>query len=137
VSTWLTQDIRTLIDTDVHRRASGYRWDVLGLSAGGACPVRLALTKPQSFAAAANLSGFTAPDSPAPTRSEAAGKTNDLRTFAAAGVSRPVGLLLAGSQQHPGTTGDANRLKAAAGPGVAVALELLSRGGHNRTPGSR
>lgn len=130
VGTWLTRDVPALLSRDFAVRP-GVRWAVLGLSEGGWCAVRLALTDPTQFAAAISLSGGNAPDAP-PLRQTAADRhANDLRTLAGHGATPPVDLLLAATRQDAGTASDARALQQTAGPGVHVDLELLDHGGHN------
>ncbi len=105
---------------------------MLGLSEGGWCAVRLALTDPTQFAAAISLSGGDAPDAPALRHTVAERHANDLRTLAGGGATAPVDLLLAATRRGDATTAtDARALQRAAGHGVRVDLELLERGGHN------
>jgi S-formylglutathione hydrolase FrmB len=130
VGTWLTRDVPLLLSRDFAVRP-GLRWAVLGVSEGGWCAVRLALTDPSQFAAAISLSGGNAPDAP-PLRHTAADRhANNLRTLAGSGATPPVDLLLAATRLDPGTASDARALQQAARPGVHVDLELLGSGGHN------
>jgi enterochelin esterase-like enzyme len=130
VGTWLTRDVPALLSRDFAVRP-GARWAVLGMSEGGWCAVRLALTDPTQFAAAISLSGGNAPDAPPLLHTAADRHANDLRTLAANGTAPPVDLLLAATRQDPGTASDARALQQKAGPGVHVDLELLDHGGHN------
>lgn len=130
VGTWLTRDVPALLSRDFAVQ-SGARWAVLGLSEGGWCAARLALTDPTQFAAAISLSGGNAPDAPHLRHTAADRHANDLRTLAGNGATPPVDLLLAASHQDPGMEPDARALQQAAGPGVHVDLELLDHGGHN------
>jgi enterochelin esterase-like enzyme len=138
VTTWLSQDVRSLIESHFHVLGAAHRWTALGLSSGGNCAVRLALTRPASFAAAASLSGSDAPESRALTGSSASIQANDLRTLAAAGASPPVSLLLAASREDPGTVADATSLQSAAtSHGIKADLEVISHGGHTWTTWQR
>lgn len=126
VATWLTQDVPALV-------ASGFdvsttdRWSVIGLSSGGYCAVRLALTDPTQFVAAVSIAGDNRPDA-VDLRSASA---NDLRSMAKRGATPAVHVLAAASKQDADTANDALALQAAAGPGVGVDLETAERGGHN------
>jgi enterochelin esterase-like enzyme len=130
VGTWLTHDVPALLSRDFAVRP-GVRWAVLGLSEGGWCAVRLALTDPTQFAAAIGLSGGNAPDAPPLRRTAADRHANDLRTLAGNGATPPVDLLLAATRSDAGMASDARALQQAAGNGVHVDLELLDSGGHN------
>jgi S-formylglutathione hydrolase FrmB len=130
VGTWLTRDVPALLSRSFAVRP-GVRWAILGVSEGGWCAVRLALTDPTQFAAAISLSGGNAPDAPPLCRTAADRHANDLRTLAGDGATSPVELLLAATRQDVGTASDATALQQRAGPGVHVDLELLDHGGHN------
>ncbi|MCG2799819.1 MAG: esterase family protein [Cellulomonas sp.] len=132
VATWLTQDVPDIVAASFNAKApSTFRWQVMGLSAGAACSVRLTLTEPTIFSAAASLAGFNIPDSPILSGSDQETKDNDLRTLAAKGTSEPVALLLAASKQDGDSASDAEKLQAAVGPNVTADLEILKTGGHN------
>ncbi|MBU4214387.1 MAG: hypothetical protein KJ792_07005 [Actinobacteria bacterium] len=132
VATWLTQDVPAVISASFHVLAvSAQRWQVMGYSSGASCAVRLAVTTPALFSAAASLAGANVPDARVLSGSAQARKDNDLRTLVAAGTDRPVALLLAASKQDAATTSDAVQLQKAVGPQVSADLELLTRGGHN------
>jgi S-formylglutathione hydrolase FrmB len=130
VATWLSDDVQSTVrahfNVDAHSR-----WNLLGLSAGAACAVRLALTHFDQFAAAASIAGYNAPDAPVLTGDRATISANNLRTLAAAGTPRPVSLLLAASRQDPGTLGDAKALQRSVGTGVQADIEEVAHGGHN------
>lgn len=130
VGTWLTRDVPALLARDFAVRP-GARWAVLGLSEGGSCAARLALTDPTQFAAAISLSGSNAPDAPPLRRTAADRHANDLRTLAGHGATPAVDLLLAASLQDTSTGPDAKALQKAVGAGVHVDLEMLDHGGHN------
>lgn len=130
VATWLSVDVQSTVrahfNVDAHSR-----WNLLGLSAGATCAVRLALTHFDQFEAAASIAGYNTPDAPVLTGDPAATRANNLMTLAAAGTPRPVSLLLAASKQDPGTLGDALALQRSVGPGVQADVETVARGGHN------
>lgn len=132
VATWLTQDVPDIVAASFNAKAPHvHRWQVMGLSAGAACSVRLTLTSPTVFSAAASLAGFNIPDSPILAGSDQAKKENDLRTLAAKGTAEPVALLLAASKQDSDSASDAQKLQAAVGPNVTADLEIMETGGHN------
>lgn len=126
VTTWLMHDVVNVVRQSFDI-APG-RWTTIGMSTGGYCAVRLALTDPGQVGAAISIAGENAPDSPALAR-----QANDLSTLAKAGTQPPVSLFLAASRQDGTTAADAHALAAAAGPGVTTTLHLKDTGGHSWT----
>lgn len=130
VATWLTRDVRDLMEREFGADPSA-RWTAVGLSTGGYCAARLALTEPSRFGTAISVSGGNAPDAPALSATAADRKAGDLITLAAGGATPPVNLLLTATAQDGATLRDAQALKAAAPKGVSVDVQVLAKGGHN------
>jgi enterochelin esterase-like enzyme len=101
----------------------------MGYSTGGFCAAKLTLQFPHLFHAGVSMSGYFEPVSHEVTRNGDVVRANS--PYELVKSSPPVSLLLAGTQQDPGTAPSAEQLKRDSKGATKISLYILPRGGHN------
>ncbi|MEZ0068855.1 enterochelin esterase-like enzyme [Streptacidiphilus sp. MAP12-20] len=135
--TFFAKDLHKALATQYNVATDGKAWGVLGDSTGGYCALSLAMREPNSFTAAASLSGYykAAEDS---TTGDLFGGSQDLRNQAdllwraknLPGV--PVSLLVTSSKTEFDYKATQAFIKAvSAKPPYAISSLFLDSGGHN------
>jgi S-formylglutathione hydrolase FrmB len=135
--TFFSHDLPRALATAYNVSTDGKAWGVIGDSTGGYCALSLAMRAPDSFAAAASLSGYykAAEDS---TTGDLFGGSQDLRNQADLMwrlqhlPAVPVSLLVTSSKTEADYAATEAFIKAAkAKPPFQIASLFLSSGGHN------
>lgn len=129
VATWLTHDVRQIVTENFRAMPGSESWGTMGYSTGGFCAAKLTLQFPQLFHAGVSMSGYFEPVSRDLTRNRALLSADNPCELVKA--SPPVALLLAGTQQDPGTAPSAEQLKRDSRGATKISLYILPRGGHN------
>jgi len=131
VATWLTRDVRDLVESSFRTMTDRSGWGLMGYSEGGLCASKLALQYPQEFAAAVSMSGDDHPDGDLLKPGTAAYNLNSPLWLLQHRTPPPVALLLTGTLQDGSTAAEADAMGAAAKPPTLVERLISERGGHN------
>jgi pimeloyl-ACP methyl ester carboxylesterase len=132
VATWLTTDVRNLIETSFRTSANRDGWGLMGYSEGGLCASKLALQYPGDYSAAVSMSGDDHPDGDLLSPGTAAWNENSpLWLLEHQSPAEPVALLLTGTLQDGATAAEADAMGGAAHGQVTVDKLIAPRGGHN------
>jgi pimeloyl-ACP methyl ester carboxylesterase len=132
VATWLTTDVRGLVETSFRTATSRDAWGLMGYSEGGLCAQKLALQYSQDYAAAVSISGDDHPDGDLLKPGTPAYNANaPLWLVEHRPPSLSVALLLAGTLQDGATAAEAKAMGGAARGSVSVDELISQRGGHN------
>jgi enterochelin esterase-like enzyme len=131
VATFLTADVRQMIEANFRTSTVKSGWGMLGYSEGAYCATKLALQYPQYFAAGVSLSGDTAPSG-----AMMGGDRNLINENSADWIIQheappKVALLLAVSRQDGDTAQQAQRLASLAQLPTVIDLLIKAKGGHN------
>lgn len=131
--TWLSVDVRTMVDDTFRADERPGAWAVAGYSAGGYCAARLVLSHPDRYAAAASLSGYNdpaaEPDSLTAADPELRRTSNLSYILRHAGTPPRVALYLSG-ELHDGYTDGLALLSAAKKPTLVHPVLIPAGGGH-------
>ncbi|MGH6656568.1 MAG: alpha/beta hydrolase [Actinocrinis sp.] len=130
-ATWLTRDVRDLIDSSFRAIASRDGWGLMGYSEGGLCASKLALQYPDMFAAGVSMSGDDHPDGDLLQPGTALYDQNSPLWLLKNRPARPVSLLLTGTLQDGSTAAEADAMIAAAKAPTSIEKLIAPRGGHN------
>lgn len=131
-STWLGEDVPTLVQQNFRALPGPAHWATMGYSAGAYCATNLALQHPKRFHAVVSLSGYNAPESRLVTRDPALARANNPYLELRDAKHQPnVVLLMAGSYQDSDTVFAATSLlHTLKHPGPSRLL-TVRKGGHN------
>lgn len=131
-STWLGEDVPTLVQQNFRVLPGPAHWATMGYSAGAYCAANLALQHPRRFHAVVSLSGYNAPESALVTRDPVLARANNPYLELRDARRQPdVVLLMAGSYQDSDTVYAAKALlKVLHRPGPSRLL-TVRKGGHN------
>jgi enterochelin esterase-like enzyme len=131
VATWLTQDVRDLINTSFRTVTDRSGWGLMGYSEGGLCASKLLLQYPTEFAAAVSMSGDDHPDGDLLKPGTVAYNENSPLWLLQHRPAPNVSLLLTGTLQDGSTASEANEMSMAAKAPTVVERIIAARGGHN------
>ena len=131
VATWLTQDVRNLMESSFRVSSNRDSWGLMGYSEGGLCASKLALQYPGQYAAAVSISGDDHPDGDLLKPGTAAWNENSPIWLLQHGKAQDVSLLLTGTRQDSDVAAEAAAMSAAAKSPTTVATLISARGGHN------
>jgi enterochelin esterase-like enzyme len=127
--TYLTRDVRAVIEARYRVRTDRAGWGLIGYSAGGFCATNLVLRHPHEYAAVASLSGYAEAGISIGDGSE---KTTNNPAWRLRHLPRPpIGLYLgyAGDDRH--SRADNLRLARLARAPIAVTTAVVAHGGHS------
>jgi poly(3-hydroxybutyrate) depolymerase len=129
VETFLTVDLPAVVRAGFRVRADRAGWGLIGYSAGGFCAANLLLRNPDSYAAAASLSGYAGPEI---TIGDGSEKTVNNIAWRLANLRQPpVSLYLACARADRHALRDTTLIASLARPPLSVATGILAHGGHN------
>lgn len=131
VATWLTHDVRDLINSSFRTVTDRSGWGLMGYSEGGLCASKLLLQYPGEFAAAVSMSGDDHPDGDLLKPGTAAYNQNSPLWLLQHRPAPNVALLLTGTLQDGSTAAEANEMSLAAKAPTVVERIISARGGHN------
>jgi enterochelin esterase-like enzyme len=131
VATWLTGDVRTLVETSFRTAADRGAWGLMGYSEGGLCASKLALQYPSEYAAAVSISGDDHPDGDLLKPGTAAYNENAPLWLLQHRPARDVALLLTGTREDSDVAQEAQAMVDAAKLPTTVDTLISARGGHN------
>jgi len=132
VATWLTGDVRHLVESSFRVSSNRDAWGLMGYSEGGLCASKLALQYPQEYAAAVSISGDDVPDGDLLKPGTAAYEENSpIWLMEHERPREQVALLLTGTRQDSDVSEEAAAMAAAAKYPASVATLISARGGHN------
>jgi enterochelin esterase-like enzyme len=132
VATWLTKDVRSLIETSYRSVTNRDGWGLMGYSEGGLCASKLVLQYPGDYSAAVSISGDDHPDGDLLLPGTAAWNYNSpLWLLQHRAPAQPVALLLTGTLQDGATAAEADAMRSAAHGPVTVDKLIAALGGHN------
>ncbi|MEY9876905.1 enterochelin esterase-like enzyme [Streptacidiphilus sp. MAP12-33] len=130
-ATWLDRDVPDLIAANFRAAKGPKHWAIMGYSAGAYCAVNLTVQHPNTYHAAVSLSGYNAPDSRLVTGNPALDRANNPFLVLEHEKHQPdIAVLMAGSDQDPGTVPAAKALLSVlhtAGPNQLLTVRF---GGH-------
>lgn len=129
VATWLARDVRQIVTENFRAMPGPESWGTMGYSTGGFCAAKLTLQFPHLFHAGVSMSGYFEPVSHDLTHNGDVARANS--PYELVKSAPAVSLLLAGTQQDPGTAASAEQLKRDSKGATKIALYILPRGGHN------
>ncbi len=131
VATWLTTDVRNLLESSFRISPNRDSWGLMGYSEGGLCASKLVLQYPDEYAAAVSISGDDHPDGDLLKPGTAAWNENSPIWLIQHDRPQPVALLLTGTRQDSDVAAEAAAMSAAAKSPTSVATLISARGGHN------
>ncbi len=131
VATWLTRDVRNLIETSFRTSVDRSGWGLMGYSEGGLCASKLVLQYPSEYIAAVSMSGDDRPDGDLLKPGTAAYNENSPLWLLQHRPAPPVSLLLTGTLQDGSTAAEAAEMVAASKAPTVVSRLITERGGHN------
>ncbi|HTJ72872.1 MAG TPA: alpha/beta hydrolase-fold protein [Actinospica sp.] len=131
VATWLTQDVRNLVETSFRVSSSRDAWGLMGYSEGGLCASKLALQYPNEYAAAVSISGDDHPDGDLLAPGTTAYEANSPLWLLKHRKPENVALLLTGTEQDSDVASEAAAMSRAAKSPTVVDTLISPRGGHN------
>jgi predicted peptidase len=131
VATWLTVDVRNLLESSFRISNNRDSWGLMGYSEGGLCASKLALQYPNDYAAAVSISGDDHPDGDLLKPGTAAYDENAPLWLLQHQQPKDVALLLTGTLQDSDVAAEADAMAAAARYPTTVATLISARGGHN------
>jgi S-formylglutathione hydrolase FrmB len=130
VATFLTEDVRTMIERSFRVSTDRTGWGMMGYSEGGLCAGKLLVQYPQYFSAAVQMSGDIRPDGVVDHYGQAVVDANStLWILQHHKPTLPISLLAAASKEDGSTLVDAEALQAAAPDYVDVLRKDLGK--HN------
>lgn len=131
VATWLTKDVRNLVDSSFRTIQDRSGWGLMGFSEGGLCASKLLLQYPDEYAAAVSLSGDDHPGGDLLKSGTTAYNVNSPLWLLQHRPAAKVSLLLTGTLQDGSTAAEADAMSAAAKSPTIVERLIAARGGHN------
>jgi pimeloyl-ACP methyl ester carboxylesterase len=131
VATWLTDDVRTLVETSFRTVTDRAGWGLMGYSEGGLCAAKLVLQYPDKYAAAVSMSGDDHPVGDLLKPGTPAYNQNSPLWLLQHVPPQPVALLLTGTLQDGSTAAEADAMGRAAKAPTTVERLIAARGGHN------
>jgi S-formylglutathione hydrolase FrmB len=131
VATWLTQDVRNLVETSFRVSSSRDSWGLMGYSEGGLCASKLLLQYPDKYAAAVSISGDDHPDGDLLRPGTTAYDINSPLWLLKHRKPENVALLLTGTEQDSDVASEAAAMSQAAKSPTVVDTLISPRGGHN------
>jgi S-formylglutathione hydrolase FrmB len=140
VDSWLTRDVRGLVDADFRAEPAADGWGLMGYSTGGFCAAKLVLQHPDRYQAAVSLAGYYEPDSDLLTAHAALERANSPLWLLGHTRTPAVSLLMTASEQDKvdPAAETAQVLAAAKANRLSRATEVQSfvaplGGGHNQS----
>ena len=131
VATWLTTDVRNLVETSFRISNDRDAWGLMGYSEGGLCASKLVLQYPSEYAAAVSISGDDHPDGDLLAPGSAAYNENAPLWLLQHRPAQNVALLLTGTEQDSDVAQEADAMASAAKYPTSVDTLISPRGGHN------
>jgi enterochelin esterase-like enzyme len=131
VATWLSQDVRQLVETSYRTATDRTGWGLMGFSEGGLCASKLALQYPDEFIAGVSMSGDDHPGGDLLGFGTTAYNLNAPLWILQHQPPKPVALLLTGTLQDGATAQEADAMRAAVKAPTTISLLISPRGGHN------
>lgn len=126
VATWLGDDVRQIVVDNFRALPGRDAWATMGYSTGGYCAAKLPVQYPGLFRAGVSIAGYFSPTTPALAKLPKENLPTLLRQR-----GPDVNLLLAASQQDPGTAAAVNAVVKAALPPTRIYTYIVPHGGHN------
>ncbi|GII78198.1 esterase [Sphaerisporangium rufum] len=142
VETFFTKDLREAMAGVFRVGTEPASWGVLGGSTGGYCALKMSMRHPESFGAAASLSGYYRPPADATTGDLFGGspdlaQENDLMWRLANLPHPPISVLVTSSRKGESNYRTTLDFLAAVRPPMQAASLILPSGGHNFTTWNR
>ncbi len=131
VATWLTRDVRDLVDTSFRAIPSREGWGLMGYSEGGLCASKLTLQYPDYFTAGVSMSGDDHPDGDVLKPGTALYDQNSPLWLLQNRPAPAVSLLLTGTLEDGSTAAEAEAMIAAAKAPTRIEKLIAPHGGHN------
>jgi enterochelin esterase-like enzyme len=128
--TWLTDDVRTAVTSAFRADQDRSSWGLMGFSTGGYCAAKMAVRRPDLFAAAVTIQGDTTPQTPEVQGDSALYAQNSIPELLR-NRRPPVQLLLAGTRQDRQSNAELNELVPLVQPPTQAFVYVLNKGGHN------
>lgn len=130
VETWLTDDVRKAVTSAFHAQPDRGAWGLMGFSTGGYCAAKLAVRRPDLFAAAVTMQGDATPQTAVVRHDRTLNEQNSILNLLRT-RRPPVQLLLAGTRQDRKSFTALNEIVPLVRPPTRAFLYIIPNGGHN------
>jgi enterochelin esterase-like enzyme len=131
VATWLSRDVRALVESSFRAQTDRSGWGLMGYSEGGLCASKLVLQYPDRYGAAVSMSGDDHPGGDLLRPGTPEYDANSPLWLLEHRPAPSVALLLTGTLQDGSTAAEADAMGSAARPPTVVERLISARGGHN------